>query len=233
MKTIFSIVFFFLLSAYVTPNQVRAAVSDSSEPMDEHKLSKTVVRVARGYVVAKEHGTTFFIDYRNGTLLTLVKETQVCRRFDILTSPQGDKFTKGKNDLFSEIEFIKEDTTQEEKDPRYSTIKVMYAPRAMRLRGVTSATFEQFGITFTPGVTEYVVDGNHWDFNLFVEAAKYNAGLGQLNPLIFQLDVTHLFSHFSGVPVRKKDKTGATVLSFSLEKEEILRELLPQACSLE
>lgn len=200
--------------------------------MDDQKLTKTVVKVARGYVVVDGgQERSLFIDYRNGLLFNLVKETDVCQQFDISNSTHMDSFVSGQFDLFGEFKFLEEDKDEKEKDQRYSTTEVLYAPRAMMLRSVTTASFEHFGISFTPGVTEYVVDQNHEDFDLLVEAAEYNANIRALNPLIFQLDLTYLFARFAGVPVRQKDKDGVTVLSFVMEEEKALRELLPQQCS--
>lgn len=232
MKWIFFAVYFFLLfSSYVT-GIVLAQVADPPEPehMDEKNLTKTV-QVARGYVVVDGQERSLFIDYRNGLLFNLLKESNVCQQFDISNSTQGDNFVSGQIDLFGELKFIEEGNLQKEKDQRYSTAQVLYAPRAMMLRAVTAAIFEHFGITFTPGVTEYVVDQNHEDFDLLVEAAQYNASIGTVNPLILQLDITHLLSRFTGVPVRKKDKNEVTALSFVIGKEKELRELLPQQCS--
>lgn len=232
MKWIFFTVSFFLLFSYYVTGRVLAQVTDPSEPepMDEKNLTKTVVKVARGYVVVDEPEKSLFIDYKNGVLFNLLKENNVCQQFDISNSTQGDNFFSGQIDLFGEFKFIEEGKDEKEKDQRYSTAQVLYAPRAMMLRGVTVAIFEQFGITFTPGVTEYVVDQNHEGFDLFVEAAQYNAGIRALNPLIFQLDLTHLFLRFAGVPVRRRDKNEVTVLSFVIEEEKALRELLPQQC---
>lgn len=208
-----------------------AQVADSSEPMDEKNSQKTVVQVALGYVIVDEQERSLFIDYRSGVLFNLLKETHVCQQYDISNSTQGDDFVSGKIDLFGEFKFLEEGSFQEEKDQKYSTAKILYAPRAMILKGVTSASFKQFGMTFSPRVTEYAVDQNHGDFDLLIETAQYNAGIGELNPLIYQVDLTHLLSHFAGVPVRKREKNEVTALSFVIEKEEVLRELLPQQCS--
>lgn len=233
MKWMFFTVSFFVLVTYVTAGLVIAQVADSSEPMDEQNPQKTVVHVSHGYVVVDEQERSLFIDYRNGVLFNLQKETHVCQQYDISNSTQGDNFVSGKTDLFGEFRFIEEGKQEKEKDQRYSTAQVLYAPRAMMLRGVTAASFEQFGITFSPKVTEYVVDQSHGGFDLFVEAAQYNAGIGAINPLLLQLDLTHLLSYFAGVPVQKKDKNEVTVLSFVIEEEEALRELLPQQCLVE
>lgn len=233
MKWIFFTVSFFLLFSCYRTGLVIAEAADSSEPTDEQNLTKTVVKVAHGYVVVDERQGALFIDYRNGVLFNLLKESNVCQQFDISNYTQGDNFVSGQIDLFGDFKFIEEGEDEKEKDQKYSTAKVQYAPRAMMLRGVTSASFEQFGITFTPRVTEYVVDQNHGDFDLFVEAAQYNAGIRELSPLVFQLDPTHLFMHFAGIPVRKREKNEVTVLSFATEKEKELREMLPQQCSLE
>lgn len=231
MKTIFFTVFYFILSLSVTSNQAGAEVAGASDSMDEQNLSKVEFRIACGCVMSEDQERSLFIDYRNGVLFNLLKEKQVCMRFDLVNDTWGDNFTVGKIDLFGEVKIIQDDRFQDGKERRYSMRKVIYAPRAMRLKGVSSARFEQFGVTFNPGFVEYLVDGNHDDFALFVEAAEYNAGMRECNPLIFQLDPTHLFLRLSGVPVQKKDTTGVTELSFSFEKEEVLRELLPQSCS--
>ena len=210
---------------------VAAQVLDSLETMDEENLSKTVVKVARGYVVVEEQERSLFIDYRSTTLFILSKKTDICQQFDILNPTEGDRFVLGKIDLFGEFEFLEEGGFQGESDGRYSRMKVLYAPRAMMLRGVRSARFKQFGMTFDTGIVEYLVDRNHGNFNLFVEAAESNAAMGAFNPLLLQLDLTHMFSGFSGVPVRQKNKDAVTVLSFVIEEETVLRKRLPQQCS--
>jgi len=231
MKWIFFTLSFFVLLSCCTTGLGIAQVVNSSKPMDEKSLTTMQVKVARGYVIIEEEERTLFIDYNNRVLFNLLKAPNVCQQFDISKHTQEDNFVAGRIELFGEFRFIEEGKLHEDRDQRYSRSTVLYAPRAMMLKGVTTARFEQFGITFTPGVIEYVVDQNHGDFDLLVEAAQFNAGIGELNPLIFQLDLTHLFARFAGVPVRKRFKNEVTELSFFIEKENTLRELLPQQCS--
>lgn len=221
--------FFVLFSSYMT-GFVIAQVVTPSEPMVGKKVTKIIVKVAYGYTVIDMEERTLFIDYNNRVLFNLLKETSVCNQFDISKHTQEDNFVAGRIELFGELRFIEKSALHEETDQRYSTSTVLYAPRAMMLKGVTTARFEQFGITFTPGVTEYVVDQNHGGFDVLAELGQFNAGIGELNPLIFQLDLTLLFFRFAGVPVRKRSENELTEFSFFIEKKKTLRELLPQQC---
>ncbi len=117
--------FFLLFSCYAT-GLVSAQVADPSEPepMDEKNLTKTVVKVAHGYVVVDEWERSIFIDYRNGALFNLPKESNDCQQFDISDSIQVDNFVLGQIDLFGEFKFIEEAKDEKEKDQRYSTAKV-------------------------------------------------------------------------------------------------------------
>lgn len=199
-------------------------------PMGAQNFSTTVVKVARGYVVIEEQERSLFIDYRSGALFIFSKKSNACQQFDIFNPTHGDRFVLGKINLFGEVTFLEEGGFQGERGQRYSKMKVLYAPRAMMLKGVKSTRFKQFGMTFRPGIVEYLVDGNHGSFAPFVDAAKYNAALGEFSPLLLQLDLTHLFSRLSGVPVRQKDKDTVTAVSFVIEEETVLRKLLPQQC---
>lgn len=232
MKWIFFTISLFLLFSCNTTGRVVAQVKDPLTPMDDKTLIQLVVKVSRGFVVIDEENKSIIIDYRNRVLFNLLKKPYVCQQFDISNHAEKDNFVAGQIDLFAEFRFVENGKLHEDTDQRYSTSTVFYAPRAMMLKGVTTARFEQFGVTFIPRVTEYLVDQNHGDFDLLVEAAQYNASLGPLHPLIFQLDITHLFSRFAGVPVRKRSKNEVTELVFSIEKEKTLRELLPEQCSM-
>ena len=209
-----------------------AQVTHLSEHMDDKNVNSTQFRVGRGYTVVDEQKRILFIDYDNGFLFNQSKETGLCRGFDLSISREQDGFAVGHIKIFSELKFVVENQHRGETDQVYSLCQVLNAPRAMMLRGVTAARFEQFGIIFTPGVNEYSVNQAHADFKELLEMAQRNAATaGVINPLIPQLDLSQLLSRFRGVPVHKRGKDSVKELLFSIEKKRTLRELLSPQCA--
>lgn len=231
MKCIVLPIAFFTLFSFCVTGFVAVQAVNSSEPMDENNYSKIVTKISQGYVVIDDQKRSLFIDYRKKVLSNHVKETDVCQQFDISYEIQEDNFISERIKLFGEFRFIEKRQSQEKNEQMYSISTVIHAPRAMMLKGVTTARLELFGISFIPRITEYVLDQNYSNFDALVEVAQYNASLGEINPLVFQLDLTHLFSRFAGVPVRKRYENETTELSFSIVKEKTLREMQPQQCS--
>lgn len=212
-------------------NMTMAEVAELREPMDDKRISKIQFLVGRGYTIVEEQSRTLFINYDDGFLFNLSKETDHCRKFNISSSGYKDDFVAGKINIFSELIFLKEGQQQTFKGQDYPQYKVINAPHALLLRGVTATRFEQFGVIFTPGVTAYPVMPDHVAFRELVELAEYNSTIaGEINPLIFQLDITHLLERIGGVPVCRIKKDRVTELFFAIEKENTLRALFPSQC---
>ncbi|PHR26079.1 MAG: hypothetical protein COA36_13015 [Desulfotalea sp.] len=204
----------------------------SSPPvsMDEQQVTTIRFMVARGYTIVDGQKRTLFIDYDKGVVVNLAKETGRCRQFSLLSSEQDAGFVTGQIKLFSELIFLEEGQPKGE-DGQYSRYKVINAPRAMLLRGVTKATFAQYGVTFTPGVTTYNVDLEHVDFKELLALTEHNGSIGSgITPLIFQLDITHFLSRFGGVPVVKIEKARVVELYFAIYNAQSLRGMLAAQC---
>ncbi|MFT5702548.1 MAG: hypothetical protein ACI8ZB_005470 [Desulforhopalus sp.] len=231
MKWIFFTASLYLLLTCCAKSFVTAQVVSHSEPMDEKLAAKIQFRVADGYVIVDGQSSTLSIDYAGGSLFNMSKETDVCKRFDISNTYQQDAFLAEQIKIFGEIKVVEGENNKSEKDYVDSGYKVVNAPRALLHRKVTAVRFEQFGIIFTPGATYYRVDQNHSGFEKLLKIAQQNGSkAGVFNPLIKQLDLTHLLWRFGGVPVSKRDKNGVAELFFSLESEQMLRDLLPPEC---
>lgn len=201
------------------------------QPIDNRKAAKIWYRVASGYTIVDEPERTLFIDYDGGVFYNLSKETGVCRRFPLSYSGQKDTFAGAQFKKFAELTFQKEVQQKDQKKSHYSIYTVINGPQAMLHRGVVSPVLQQFGVSFTPGATTYRIDLKHAHFEPLLEMAQHNAtATAGLNPLIYQLDVTHLLSRFGGVPLRRIKRSEVASFSFSLSKKEVLAELLPPGC---
>lgn len=231
MKWILLACFLLCLLSCCTGNMTMAEVTELSEPMDDKRVTEIQFLVGRGYTIVEEQSRTLFINYDDGVLFNLSKETNLCRRFNISSSSYKDDFVAGEINIFSELIFLKEGQQQTFKGQDYPQYTVINAPHAMLLRGVTTTRFEQFGVTFTPGVTAYAIMPDHATFRELVALAEHNSAIaGEINPLIFQLDITHLLKRIGGVPVCRIKKDKVTELFFAIEKENTLRALFPSQC---
>ena len=232
-RVFITVILMVALASFSRNEDITAAeAAGPSKCMDERQTAKICYRVAKGYTIVDEPGRTFFIDYDAGVLYNLSKEADVCRRFSLSHLGQKDDFAIAQLENFAELTFHKE-TQQNGKQLRnYATYTVVNNPRAMLHRGVVLPAFKQFGVSFTPGLTEYRIDLKHGDFEQLLETVQYNAkATSGLNPLIYQLDISHLLTRFGGVPLSKAKKGEVSSFCFYLSQKKALVELLPPGCA--
>ena len=226
--TVFTLFFLICFTSPTSNICCTAQAQSLSDSMIEQYSARLQFRVAKGFAVIDSDSRIIFIDYVGGRLHNFSKKTNRCQGYTIQEPGQQDDFMVHQDNVFAEINVLEEAMIHEE-DGRVNH-KILYAPRAMRMRGVTVANTKQFGLTFSSKITEFEVAGNHDDFKQLQELSQYNGTIGKINPLVLRLDLTHLLSRLGGVPVRKIEKDGVAELFFSTEKESRLRKLLPAQC---
>lgn len=232
MIPVFSRIFLMIVLTFCTGDIAVAEEVGRLTPMDERQAAKIYYQVAKGYTIVDQPKRTFFIDYEGGVLYNLSKETDVCKRFSLSRSGQEDDFATAQLEVFTELTFQKEVQREGEKGDDYSTYTLVNAPQAMLHRGVVSRVFKKFGVSFTPGVTDYRIDLKHGNFQQLLELAQYNGtATSRLNPLVYQLDVTHLLCRFGGVPLSRIKRGEVTAYSFTVSTKKILAGLLPPGCA--
>jgi len=195
---------------------------------EELTMEKMHVRVAQGFVVIEGESRTLFVDYAQSVLHNYAKKNDRCRRFNF-RQYEHDGFMAEQARVFGEMSLVEEGASSEEVNGMAS-YKVIYAPRVMRSKTVTLASTKQFGVTFSPKITEFTVTKDHEEYEKLQDIVQYNGALGEINPLIMQLDLTQLVPLLGGVPLRQIEKQGVIELFFSIKKESTLRNLLPEQC---
>ena len=186
---------------------------------------KTVsVTVGEGVSLVESGEESFFFDFGAGYLNFIHGKGRKCERFPFHAADESELF-------FNSME-IRDTGKMTEKDGIPVRIKrIIFGPKAMSFRTVTSPVLHRYGVDFSPRTLDcFVRQNSDPDHHRLMQVAQDNEPYYQKYPLLRQLDPTGLLIPLQGIPSGYRDGENEILLLFRYAAPENVKSLLPEFC---
>lgn len=181
-----------------------------------------------GITELRQDSLHIIIDYKNNNIYNYNATENGCSLFPIEADGKSYEFLTARTQLFSEHQLLKTEPLPSETGQIKQTI--IFARKARFTKTAVGARLERYGLTFSPGNVDFLVDSDHQQGAKLVRMFKSNRVYYQQYPLLIQIDPLGLMDLLGGVPV-KMVKDGEEIdISYSYLNRDTISAILPQAC---
>ena len=177
------------------------------------EMDETLILAEAGFTKIIRPGESIFIDYKRSSITRFDQLTGRCRWFSFAGTGEEWQVVAERSAIFSEIESLPGDF-QSAADGQ--TRSLIFGPKAMLLRTVTTPVLKLFDLPFIPGRVDFLVDPEHPDGMQLAELAAFNRAYYHNQPMLRQIDPIGLVELLSGVPVQFERGGKVTVLKYQV-----------------